>query len=32
VKTQKKMIKDKDKYIEELLDSSKKMSNPAEDK
>ena len=32
VKTQKKMLKDKDRYIEELLDNTKKMSNPAEDK
>lgn len=32
VKTQKKMLKDKDKHVEELLDNTKRMGNPAEDK
>lgn len=32
VKTLKKMGKDKDKHIEELIDSTKKLGNPTEDK
>ena len=32
VKTQKKIVHDKEKYIEELLENTKKMGNPAEDK
>ena len=32
VKTQKKMIYDKDRHVEELLENTKKMGNPAEDK
>lgn len=31
VKTQKKLAKEKDKHIEELIENSKKMNNPAED-
>ena len=26
------MLKDKDKHVDELIDSTKKMSNPTEDK
>jgi hypothetical protein len=29
VKTQKKLAKEKDKHIEELIENSKKMNNPA---
>lgn len=32
IKTLKKMLKDKDRRVEELLDNTQKMGNPAEDK
>lgn len=31
IKTQKKIIKDKEKHIEELIQNSKKMGNPTQD-
>jgi hypothetical protein len=31
IKTQKRIVKDKEKYIEELIENSKKLGNPTED-